>query len=427
MAERELMIGLSVLVIGGLGARLGWLLARRVLPATAWEGFAARGEVRSYFGAALSALVRKRWLLYVPFVVLMLSHGIVWVSVRRHAWARQLASSKEYVSPRLALDHARAAARVVLHASRAQFAGYSGLLGASLPVGGAVVALALLGGMGRLRRVTDRENMPRLGVVRAAAVAALVSASVAIFVGVQGVPEGGSRATWLMAASLLTWLFGLFLLAVVQGCFLCYVRGLLRGSYTPLHDVWNGALHSLYPLVALLGVAWTVVLVVPEYTHAALGLWAPRSGGWPRVLRLVSMGLAMWRRLVPSALALMFCCAPFFVVVNGERAMAALGATLRFIGEHTLKWAVMVGACVVVVAVPNVVGDGIGLWVPMHSWERLGLGFVIESFRIVAVAAAAIALFGFFLRYGAKKDDEGERGSSDAESGVGSRADGGGV
>ena len=426
MTERLLMIGLTALVVGGVGVILVGLLVRRALPATALGGFQRRGEMPGYFGAALSVLVRKRWLLYVPFAITVLSYGMMSVPMLRHARTRQDVSAEERLPSRSVLGHARAVVRVVLHASRVQFAGYAGVFGASLPIGGAVLALGVLVGERRLRRVTDQENLARFGVVRVAAMAVLVSASVAVFLGVRGVEVRMGLWPWLLVASLLTWLFGLFLLAVVQGCFLCTVRGLLQESSTSVHDVWNGAVRALYPLVVF-GVAWTVIVAVPDYTSMAIGQWGSLSGVSHRVLHLVSKALAMWRRFVPSGLGVLFCCAPFFVVVNGERAMAALAATLRFIGEHTLKWAVMVAACVVVAAVPYLVGEVVGLWLPMHSWERFGLGFVTDSVRIVAVAVSAIALFGFFLRYGAKKDDEGEHRSSGDECRVGSRTDGGGV
>jgi len=436
MTETHLMIGITVVVVGAAMAVLTWPRLRRKLPRTAFEGFGSRAALLGHFRASFSLLYRKRWLLYFPLGALVFIYAVCHAPIlwrRRSELAARGALAR--VQAQWSLQPCRISGRVVLWTfvggSKALMAGYAGVCTRVPIVSLVVVMLGFLVSVGRLRRHTAEANLGRLRLAARVVLAVFlclvplgVAQALAWHAGWDTVSySSGSRAKLSVLvglhylAALGLSFAGFFLLALLDGCFLVYVRRQLTGEAPQFGRVWNGALAVLMPLVKL-NVLWFVVFELPQVIVSLWGWLALDGGAWAWAFHRVAEAPLQWWGRLGGPVALTFCCAKFFIVVNGEQTAAALRANLVWIGRHLCKWFVFVGLCVVVITLLRL-SDYV---VPLHwlatplGWGNLFLQLLGACADAIVTVAVLIALFGFFLRYGSQEDVDRERGDSQVQS-----------
>ena len=93
MSHNDLLMAVASALVGvAAGGYVAVRLARRFLPSSAREGFPPGGKVWTHFRAAGALLFHKRWLLYLPLALVLVSclfsaaHRL-WLEIK---WPRQL-------------------------------------------------------------------------------------------------------------------------------------------------------------------------------------------------------------------------------------------------------------------------------------------------------------------------------------------------
>ncbi len=400
MTEQQLMIGIAVL--SALATACAVLRLRGAkLPATAFAGFESRNDLWGHFRAAGALIAERKWILYVPLgflLVDMVAHAVIW-----SRWPASFQGASGQLLAAQARDTASFFScvwrgfRVVLYSPAQLLSGYVGSFYPSL-AGVALVVLALILFrvlVTQLKRYATEENMRALSILQTALTVALGCAVVLLIaLALAWGRETEEPILYIMHGANLTleaaWLF---VGSLVEACFLLSFVAMLRRQPLRFRHVLNGSLAVLVPLVKLrliFYILFTVPITVPMIPLMYSFRWL-RSALWA------------WRSFATPPLQLLLCCAPFFVVVDGEGALRALRATVAFVVRHLRKYLVFTGLCAGLLSIPGLIGLVLRYHFSRWSWEGLIVHWTTRLLVAGLVVAASIALLGFFLQYGSRR------------------------
>lgn len=396
MTEQQLMIGIAVL--SALATACAVLRLRGAkLPATTFAGFESRNDLWGHFRAAGALIAERKWILYVPLgflLVDMVAHSVIW-----SRWPASFQGASGQLLAARARDTASFSSyvwwgfRVVLYSPAQLLSGYVGSFYPSL-AGVALVVLALILFrvlVRQLKRYATEENMRTLSILQTALAVALGCAFVLLIA--VALPWGHKTVEPILyilhGANLTLAAAWLFVGSLVEACFLLSFVAMLRRQPLRFRHVLNGSLAVLVPLVKLrliFYILFTVPMIPLMYPFRWLGsaLWA-------------------WRSFAMPPLQLLLCCAPFFVVMDGEGALRALRATVAFVVRHLRKYLVFTGLCAGLLSIPGLIGLVLRYHFSRWSWEGLIVQLTTRLLAAGLVAATSVALLGFFLQYGSRR------------------------